>query len=317
MTTVQLVQHSTYETTDFEDLQEAASAWDQEYTQLSPGKFFGSMELTEVGTTQVMREKWGRKMRYRGVGVPGGFGFALPLGSTDSVNWLGNSVQQTSVVMQSPSLEAQLVSDDTWDSLVLSFPEEEVQAIALALSGGFYLSRRFHGCLVLDKVNADRIKRAGLHILRQAKYCSAKDHVIYAAQVDQFKKLFLWTLLETFNEFKDPSPPSKRGDIVQKATDLALTGSLKVLGLTEICTQLGISLRSLHYAFEDVAGMSPATWLRRIRLNQVYRILKNTDPMETKIKRVAAEHGFLHLGHFSNQYKRFFGHLPSQTHRMN
>ncbi|WP_170486472.1 MULTISPECIES: helix-turn-helix domain-containing protein [unclassified Ruegeria] len=317
MKTLPFMQHSTYETTDFEDLQEAASAWDQEYTQLSPGQFFGSMELTEVGTTQVMREKWGRKMRYRGVGIPGGYGFALPLGSTNSVNWLGSSVEQTSVVMQSPYLEAQLVSDDTWDSLVLSFPMEEVQAILIALSGGIDLSHRLHGNLVLNQAKADRIKRGGLSLLQKTKSCSPKDHAVYAAQVDQFKKQFLWTLLESFNEFLVPSPPSKQGIIVQKATDLALADFPEVLGLIDICTNLGISLRSLHYAFQDVAGISPATWLRRVRLNQVYRVLKNSDPMETKIKRVAAEHGFLHLGHFSNQYKQLFGHLPSHTHRVN
>ncbi len=313
---MQFVQHSTYETNDFEDLQKAASAWDQEYTQLSPGKFYGSIELTEVGTTQVMREKWGRKMRYRGAGVPSGFGFALPLGSTDSVFWLCSKVEQNSVVIQSPYLEGQLVSDDEWDSLVLSFSEEEVWSIASALSGGLDLKRKLHGNLVLDRLTAKKIKRAGLSFLQETKSCSEKDYIMYAVQLDQFKKLFIWALSEALNETKVSSPPSKRGVIVRQATDLVFADPQKVPGLTEICKHLGISLRSLHYAFQDVTGMSPATWLRRIRLNHVYKTLKYTDPKETKIKRIAAEHGFLHLGHFSNQYKHLFGHLPSKTHRM-
>ena len=317
MTSSSVLQYSTYETDDFEDLQEAASKWDQEYMQLSPGKFAGSLEMTEVGSTQIMREKWGKKVRYRGVGVPNGFGFAMPLGETNSVNWLGSPVGPTSVVMQSPYFEGQLISDETWDSLVFSFDEDEVRDIIIALSGGRDRSRELHGNLVLGAQSAKRLKRAGLEIIKISGSSDIDDHSRIARHADQFKKKFIWELLEALDASRKPLWPTSRADIVRRATDLVFSDPTRSVGLTELCRQLGVSLRSLHYAFQDVTGMSPATWLRRIRLNQVRRVLRYSEPNATRIKTIASEYGFAHLGHFCDQYQRLFGDLPSQTLRPN
>ena len=59
--------------------------------------------------------------------------------------------------------------------------------------------------------------------------------------------------------------------------------------------------------------MSPATWLRRIRLNKIHKTLLRSSPDEVLIKQVAMDNGFLHLGHFSQNYKTLFGELPSDT----
>ncbi|GKX34560.1 MAG: hypothetical protein MnENMB40S_21780 [Rhizobiaceae bacterium MnEN-MB40S] len=82
------------------------------------------------------------------------------------------------------------------------------------------------------------------------------------------------------------------------------------IDLVDICAELKVSLRTLHYAFQDVTGMSPATWLRRIRLNRVHKALRKSSLEDTLVKQVAIENGFLHAGHFSNQYQRLFGCLP-------
>lgn len=313
MASIRKVQYSTFETNDFEGLQEAATDWDQEYIQLSPGKFSGGMELTEIGSTQVMREKWVRRIRYRGVGVPGGFAFAIPFEQADPADWLGRTVGQSTVMVQSPHQEGQLISGEVWDSLVLSFSTDEVQSIVRALSGGLDLTSSLHGSIELSQEDADWLRRAGRDLLKKTRQICGDKHMRCAAQTEQFKKLFLWRLVDALDRSPAQSPQSRKADIVQQATDLVFADPTAIVGLTDICDHLQISLRALHYAFHDVAGMSPATWLRRNRLNHVHRTLKHATPQETKIKRVAAEHGFLHLGHFSNQYQRFFGQLPSQT----
>jgi AraC family ethanolamine operon transcriptional activator len=83
--------------------------------------------------------------------------------------------------------------------------------------------------------------------------------------------------------------------------------------VVDICEALGVSERTLQYAFREYAGMSPVSYLRICRLNRVRAALTASDPKETTITKVAMRFGFLHLGRFSGDYKRLFGETPSET----
>jgi len=74
-----------------------------------------------------------------------------------------------------------------------------------------------------------------------------------------------------------------------------------------------VSERTLGYAFKDVTGISPAAYLRAIRLNRVRRGLLHSAPGQTLVKTIACEHGFWHLGQFSHDYRQLFGQSPSET----
>jgi len=83
--------------------------------------------------------------------------------------------------------------------------------------------------------------------------------------------------------------------------------------IVDICEALGVSERTLQYAFREYVGMSPIAYLRICRLNRVRAELAASDPKETTITQVAMRFGFLHLGRFAGDYKRMFGETPSQT----
>ena len=312
MTSVTRVQSTSLHTEDFCELQEALTDWDQEYFQLSPGKFKGSVELVQVGATQIMRECWGRKIRYRGTTPPGAFGFALALEQTETSDWVGYKADRDTVILQAPGREADLVPTDHWDALVLSVPEEEVHTLTRALSGG-ELSGELHGTITLSKEAAARLRHLGRDFLTRAKSHSSDSVSLVASQAAQFVRAFVWEVIREQERAKFFAEPVKQGAIVRHATDLATTPGSGKLGLADICAQLGISLRTLHYAFQDVTGMSSAAWLRRTRLNHVHTALKKASPRDVKIKDVAQENGFFHYGHFSEQYSRLFGFAPMQT----
>ena len=83
--------------------------------------------------------------------------------------------------------------------------------------------------------------------------------------------------------------------------------------IVDICAALGVSERTLRYAFQEYVGLPPTAYLRACRLNKVRAVLAASDPLETTITQVAMHYGFLHLGRFSSDYKRMFGILPSET----
>ena len=81
----------------------------------------------------------------------------------------------------------------------------------------------------------------------------------------------------------------------------------------ELARQARMSLRSLYGLFERHAGASPQHYIRRKRLERVYACLSDPTCNVRNVTEVAMDYGFLHLGRFSDSYRKQFGELPSDT----
>lgn len=83
--------------------------------------------------------------------------------------------------------------------------------------------------------------------------------------------------------------------------------------IVEICNVIGVSERTLQYAFRSYVDMPPLAYLRLCRLHRVRTILKASDPHLTTVTAVAMQFGFLHLGRFALEYRQLFNEPPSIT----
>lgn len=104
-----------------------------------------------------------------------------------------------------------------------------------------------------------------------------------------------------------------RKRIVDRACELLLSCPDEPPSLFEVCSRVGASPRKLGYCFQEVLGLSPARYIKAMRLNAVRRELGRGDDPELSVYDVAARWGFWHFGHFSADYKKQFSELPSQT----
>lgn len=86
-----------------------------------------------------------------------------------------------------------------------------------------------------------------------------------------------------------------------------------VPSIVELCAQLCVSERTLQYAFHRVMQLSPIAYLRILRLNKVRSALRAATSPNATVTQIAMNWGFLHLGKFSQDYRRMFGELPSET----
>ena len=85
------------------------------------------------------------------------------------------------------------------------------------------------------------------------------------------------------------------------------------LTIDTMCDVLRISRRNGHLAFKNLYGITPKAYVTRIRLGKVFEALFHGQVESTQVQEVAHRHGFTHMSHFSQNYKNFFGELPSQT----
>ena len=103
------------------------------------------------------------------------------------------------------------------------------------------------------------------------------------------------------------------GHIVRLAEDYALTQTDDPLHVPDLCRAVAVSERKLQYAFEEVMGMSPVAYLKRLRLHRVRQALRVATHGTTTVSVEALKWGFWHFGDFSYAYKTCFGELPSDT----
>lgn len=81
--------------------------------------------------------------------------------------------------------------------------------------------------------------------------------------------------------------------------------------VAELATRLGVSVRTLEYAFQDIYGITPKQYLKIRRLNYARQMIIR-DPTRT-VTDHAIDAGFWHMSQFAHDYKLLFGETPSET----
>jgi adenylate cyclase len=84
------------------------------------------------------------------------------------------------------------------------------------------------------------------------------------------------------------------------------------LTTSELATATGMSERSLRRQFRSFTGQSPIAFHRDLRLEAARNALCD-DHAKADVTTAAGTHGFSHLSHFTSQYRRRYGELPSAT----
>lgn len=105
------------------------------------------------------------------------------------------------------------------------------------------------------------------------------------------------------------------GRILEGAREYFERAGRNPVFLNELCRELGVSERTLQLAFQRWCGISPMKYLKLRRLHLLRERLVTSTPKEVSIKRAAIETGLWRLARYTQDYKRLFGELPSETPR--
>jgi AraC-like DNA-binding protein len=136
----------------------------------------------------------------------------------------------------------------------------------------------------------------------------------YGAQVEYMDALL--TTIESCDKDSDIDSDKKRksySQIVRTCEDYTLSLESRRPYMSELCATANVSERTVQNAFQDIMGMSPLTYLHRLRLHRAREELRKAKSASTTVTDVAMNWGFWHFGEFSRAYKNCFGEVPSDT----
>jgi len=235
----------------------------------------------------------------------------------------GAKLQPNALMVARSGVSGEIIVDSGYESVALLVPPEVLgEHLALRrMKADFNLPIEVDVWQPVSE-NACRLFELGAQIAETAEgnpeIFNDNNWARSGAQVEFLDAMF--TAIESCDpdESVDTDKKGKSySQIVQTCEEYTLNLDGRRPYLSELCKASNVSERTLQYAFHDIMGMSPLTYLHRLRLHRARDELRAAMSDSTSVTDVALNWGFWHFGEFSRAYKNCFDELPSATLRRN
>lgn len=135
-----------------------------------------------------------------------------------------------------------------------------------------------------------------------------------AHMAEALSNLILLNVPNHFTQFIDRKPAAVAPRQVKQAIDYMHKHIARPITVQAIAQAIGVSSRSLEISFRSFKGVTPAAYLRDIRLKAAHAEL--CDPASSlTIREICLKWGFFHIGRFSAVYRDAYGVSPSESRR--
>jgi len=293
------------------------TGWEQEYHQLSPGRYEGSVTWCSMKDIEFFVESSNQQLHQAGSVPPGSVAMALPL-ACEGQGWISGQPfdRDTMIVLNDRRpLDFRTPVTLTVAAIVVAMEDllrfagvfECEAAVAAAMA---------QSVLTLPSLMAGHLRDSLASVARSIS--SDRLAMNHGNALAAFRNSLLTGFVNVLGGATPAPSPSTRSAaqhrrIVERAAHYMRSHAGESIGVVDICQAVGVQSRVLQYCFNEVFGVTPVAYLRCLRLHQVRRDIKESPAQP--LGDIAARWGIWHLGRFAADYKRLFGELPSVTAR--
>lgn len=205
----------------------------------------------------------------------------------------------------------------------VTFRFHRFEMLLLNLSGDAFrqsLAQRFGEQASMEEMIGSLPNSPGVETLRSAVQWIASEASREGTLLNGESKASLYAdrmlqalVMDCLSQLYDTPAPSRASDIQARQAEAWIDAHLaEPIGVEEVATAVGVSVRSLEQTFKRTRGYSPYQAILRMRFERAREALLNADETAT-VTQIAIDHGFFELGRFSVRYRQRYGESPSQT----
>jgi len=306
-----LAQFGSHESYDISQHAELVGKFDVRINQLASGKFHGKVDYLMTPGMMIYEEHWSRRSEVCGA-TPEGY---ITLGTNvawkrSEIQWCGTTLDHQRFACGKQGSDVDFILPDQCHNAVMLI-KPEVLSSALSQQGFDLLT---------SSRSIDFTATAGQQLINTItgtirKYAKQPELLVNSFEVRSLESQMLEALSACIEDtYKDGCLRAAPSDKVYVREAIAQAEhSGRPLTALELANAVGVSQRTLNYAFRTVLNTTPYSYLQIQRLNAAHRELAVADPGESTVTNVALKWGFGHAGRFSSLYSKFFDEMPSET----
>ncbi len=240
--------------------------------------------------------------------------FRITLEGQCSVESNQQEIRQVPGLMSisSPFSQNKITTDGKCRNIILKISRQDLEQKLQLLIG-----RTVHEPLIFDagsgcSPDAIQVFIQTLNYLCQSYYTLQNWQYLTDSFNDYLIKLILLNLPHNFSQALNSAHQQLLPSYIKKAQKYIDSNLDQVLSLQEISAKVGVAVRTLQLGFKQYLNQSPVAYIKDKRLEKIHFELENSQG-NISVTDILMKHGINSLGHFSAQYKKRYGCVPSQT----
>ncbi len=282
--------------------------WNLDCIQLKPGKF--SVKLTQLITAnfQLGHANFSLGAKQEGVSPEGVWTFAFV--DSEKMFWRNYKIKPHSIIVYAPGSEVNAVNSEGFEVTIFSVPDIFLAEIAKKINlNAFYQSLK---TIEVFETKSSLWKGLSQSILKELS--KHKQNSTYHTNIGFVKKFSedLLNLMKDSIISTTKVSSKKRLKSLHESEEYVLQHITEPFTVLDIASSVGVSERTLLYAFNNRFGIGTKAFIKVLKLNHVHHAL-HKENKNVSVALIARSSGFWHMGQFYRDYKKFFGELPSAT----
>ena len=294
---------------DFEQYSKIATDWEIDFRLLSKDDFSCSFGIFTSKNITLSRTKLNGTIEQLGLTPEGCRTIAIPVNYDTEFIWHKRKINGSDLLIFPKSRVLDAISYNNFDVFVVSIKED-------------FLTNALHNLgysNTIDIFDKDKLFLFLSKEFSKSFYNLASNFLCNNIFDDKNSEsniseivLHLLNYIEYSNELSTPEKENKKDFALKKAIQIINDEYNEDLSIPKLCELIGISERTLQYAFKDKYKVSPNTYIKAFRLNKIKNELFAMKGEKINIADIAGKYHFWHMGEFAKDFKQQFGILPSQ-----
>ncbi len=230
------------------------------------------------------------------------FVLVLPTGSGDVFRVRGRRLEPMSLALLQPRTEYEIISPAGGHTLEAHIPDELLASAGLER----WLEPAFG--VYPQRALADAFARLVAPMVTAGSTRTTVPRTDQRAVLDTLSRA-----LDSADQSAPPAPRVYLYSTYRRAMAAIEAEPDPMLTVAELAARVGVTARTLRYAFSHAVGISPYQYMLRRRVTIVRDALLDPARPERTILELLLSMGISHQGEFAGQYRRLFGESPSET----
>lgn len=294
---------------DFDLFNKSVIDWELDFSLLGKNDFSARLNMFSSELFSLTRTSLHGKVEQKGLTPEGFVSIVIPANYDSNYIWLNKKVSGRELLIFPKDRTLDAISFNDFDNYIISI-EENLLFHTLENLG-------YHNCkklttdnekvLFLSKEFSQSFHKQAAEFLKtnitnQKQHNTLINNILHA----------LLNYIEYSNHINLFIPQKKKDKALRKAVEIINNQLENILSMQQLCGLVGVSERTLQYAFKSKYQVSPIEYIKAVRLNKVKRELFLLKDQDINISTLAGKYNFWHMGQFAKDFKAQFGMLPSE-----